>query len=73
MYIANGRVLRPANLIFDPANEKEHTNRLCGKNDYYASSTSRPSKVHKRSDTCVKEVNEGGLSPFLLGTGIYSM
>ncbi|XP_065207055.1 uncharacterized protein LOC135836263 [Planococcus citri] len=68
MYVANGKVLKPANIIFDPSEEKEQTIRLCGKNDFEVSSTSRPTKVHKRADPSNKESHEGGLSPFILGT-----
>lgn len=71
MYVANGKVLRPANIIFDSSEEKEQTIRLCGKNDFDVSSTSRPARVYKRAETCNKESHEGGLSPFILGTGIF--
>lgn len=67
MYIANGRMLRRANIIFDHLEEAEQIKRLVGKSNYFPPLTSR-SRSQKRIDVH-KETNEGNCSPFLIGTG----
>lgn len=68
MYVANGKMLRPAQIFFDSNEQTEQIRRLSEKNTYFVPPSSKP-RNSKKVDLSHKDTNDERLSPIIAGTG----
>lgn len=68
IYVANGKMLRPAQIIFDLSEQTEQIRRLSEKNTYFVPPSSKP-RNSKKADASNKDTNDERLSPIIVGTG----
>lgn len=68
MYVANGKMLRPAQIIFDAAEQTEQIRRLAEKSTFFVPPSSKP-RNSKKAETSNKDTHDERLSPIIIGTG----
>lgn len=68
MYVANGKMLHPAQIFFDPKEQTDQIRRLSEKSTYFVPPSSKP-RNSKKADTSHKDTTDERLSPIIVGTG----